>query len=138
MIRYWNRLIKLDEPRLEKFVFDWDYSVNNNNWCSDIENILESVNLLNLFNEKRICNIQIVKNAIYDSYENIWIENWRNKTKLRTYIMFKNVFKTEPYVMMHMSRLQRSLMAQLRCGILPLKIEDSKMLRIQIQDNIVN
>ena len=98
MIRYWDRVIKLHESRLTKFVFNWDYSENNNNWCSDIENILESVNLLNLFNEKLICNIQIVKNAIYDSYENIWIENCRNKPKLRTCIMFKNVFKTEPYV----------------------------------------
>ena len=97
-IRYRNRLIKLDESRLTKFVFNWDYSVNNKNWYSDIENILKSVNLLNLFNEKLICNIQIVQNAIYDSYKNIWIENCRNKPKLHTYIMFKNVFKTEPYV----------------------------------------
>ena len=41
-----------------------------------------------------------------------------DNTAQNCYIMFKNVFKTEPYVMMYMSRLQRSLMAQL-----PLKIE---------------
>ena len=45
--------------------------------------------------------------------------------------MFKNVFKTEPYVMMYMSRLQMSLMAQLRCGILPLKTETGRFQNVK-------
>ena len=30
----------------------------------------------------------------YDCYKDTWIDNCRNKPKLRTYITFKNVFRT--------------------------------------------
>ena len=49
-----------------------------------------------------------------------------DNTAQNCYIMFKKVFKTEPYVMMYMSRLQRSLMAQL-----PLKIETGRFQNVK-------
>ena len=45
------------------------------------------------------------------------------QTKLRTYVLLKAEFKVEDYLLLCLNRSKRSLMAQLRCGILPLRIE---------------
>ena len=51
--------------------------------------------------------------------------------KLRTYILHKNRYETETYVKMFMSRKQRSLLAQTRAGILPLKVETGRFRNIK-------
>ena len=55
------------------------------------------------------------------------LENWninRYKDKLRYYNMYKSDKEKEDYFFLNITRYQRSLMAQLRLGILPLEIED--------------
>ena len=36
MLRFWNRLIQMDNSRITKQIFLWDYSLSNKTWCSDI------------------------------------------------------------------------------------------------------
>ena len=43
-------------------------------------------------------------------------------SKLRTYILIKNQYNTEDYVKAHLPKQERSFLAQLRCGVLPLRI----------------
>ena len=45
------------------------------------------------------------------------------KPELRSYVMFKNSFKSESYVKMAHSKMSHSIFAQLRLVILPLEIE---------------
>ena len=52
------------------------------------------------------------------------------KPKLRSYVMFKNIFKRESYVKMTHSKMSRSIFAQLRLGILPLDIETGRFRHI--------
>ena len=56
--------------------------------------------------------------------------DWSNKTKdvpkLRTYISFKTEYKTEDYVKAYLPKHERSFLAQLRCGVLPLRIETGR------------
>lgn len=37
IIRYWNRLISMNDSRLTKKVFIHDFNLKNNNWSSDVE-----------------------------------------------------------------------------------------------------
>ena len=55
------------------------------------------------------------------------------KPKLRTYVNFINIFMPENYVSASMLRSQRSLLAQIRSGILLLRLEtgDSKLLEMK-------
>lgn len=46
--------------------------------------------------------------------------------KLRTYITFKTDYETENYVKSYMSKQERSFLAQLRCGVLPLRVETGR------------
>ena len=45
ILRFWNRLIKLDDNRLTKNVFHWDYEFKINNWSSEVENILDDLSM---------------------------------------------------------------------------------------------
>ena len=58
--------------------------------------------------------------------------------KLGTYILFKSEYCTENYLKLYLSRSHRSLLAQLRTGILPLRIETGRYQNIldKIQVNL--
>ena len=62
--------------------------------------------------------------------EETYIEKWKNtlhsKPKLRTYVQIKDTHEIESYVKYVNSRKERSIMAQCRCGVLPLAIETGR------------
>ena len=51
--------------------------------------------------------------------------------KLRTYVWFKHEYKIEEYLKMYLPRSNRSLLAQLRSGILPLRIKSGRFQNIR-------
>ena len=59
-----------------------------------------------------------------------YITQWKGTIdklpKLRTFILFKNVYRPEPYIKMKISRRRRSLMSRFRSGILPLEVETGR------------
>ena len=56
-----------------------------------------------------------------------WEREIQQKPKLRTYIIIKSVFGTEDYLKLpYISRSEKSLLAQLRLGTLPLRIETGR------------
>ena len=57
-----------------------------------------------------------------------------NGLKLRSYDKFSQVIETSGYLKISLSRIQRSLMAQLRLGILPLTIETGQHYQIPIEN----
>ena len=72
--------------------------------------------------------MSLFKNEIHNFYVNKWNQECQQKPKLCTYIRlaFKNNFETEPYILMYMNRQQRSLLVQLRCGVLVLYTETGR------------
>ena len=68
----------------------------------------------------------------------IWQIEIENKPKLRTYVKFKHTLDSENYVTANLCRKKRSLMAQFRMGILPLKIETGRFSRTPIEARICN
>ena len=66
--------------------------------------------------------------------KNLFVTQWKrhvtSKPKLRTYALFKTHFDTEKYITQNLSRKQRSMLGQLRSGILPLEIETGRFRNI--------
>ena len=62
-----------------------------------IGNILESVNLLNIFQTKirPMCDISVFESKIRENLHNIWYDEIHKMPKLRTYVLFKHEYKTE-------------------------------------------
>ena len=73
---------------------------------------------------------------LYGVMERKWQREILVKPKLRTYITFKNLFKEEEYLSKIVSRKARSLISQIRLGILPLEIEVGRFRGVSPEDRL--
>ncbi len=53
----WNRLIHMDDSRLTKKVFLYDYNLCKDNWCHEMKLIFGKVEQLDVFNN-HLCSRQ--------------------------------------------------------------------------------
>ena len=87
---------------------------------------------------------QTVKDKVFNGYKEKWEEDLaRNNglresggNKLRTYRLFKQDYKVEPYISYIRPKLQRSAFAKFRCGVAPLRIETGRYERLDMDDRI--
>ena len=136
IIRYWNRLIQMSEDRLTKKIFMSDFSKCKNNWSSRNKNIFNKIDKQEYFNNLIECNLAHAKNKMVALMEQEWLKDVNKKPKLRSYVLFKTDANVESYVNKAFDRQKRSYVAQLRCGILPLKIETGRFKRLPIEQRI--
>ncbi len=136
MVKYWNRLVHMSEERLTKKVFLYDYAICNNNWSSEMKSIFNATGMNNVFNDMSECDLQLYQVHNLKNLETRWKFGLPLKPKLRSYILYKDMYKTEEYVKYCMSRRKRSLMAQFRMGVLPLAIETGRFRGIALEDRI--
>ena len=73
-----------------------------------------------------LCDIRVLENKLFYNYENEWLEKVDRLPKLRLYRNIKRYFRTKNYLWMNIPNFQRSPLAQLRCGILPIRIETGR------------
>ena len=95
MIRYWNRVIKLDQSRLTKRIFMWDYNLEEGSWGNNVSTILSSIDYSHLFQAKLVCDIIDVENRLIDNYTKSWSSLMLEKPKLRTYVTYKEAYTPE-------------------------------------------
>jgi hypothetical protein len=126
MIRLWNRLVSMDNHRVTKHVFLWDYNICNDNWSNEVKTILNSIDMQNNFETLTPCNIHAASCRLFEKFEGEWRNELLSKPKLRVYRLFKQSLFTENYVLINLSRFERSVAAQFRSGILPLRIETGR------------
>ncbi len=120
VVRLYNRMKMLPE-RLTRWVFD--YVVENEaEWYNNLVKVLDDVGILASVTENKI-GMRILKERLETFYANKWKEHVTGQSKLHTYQTFKKELKMEPYVMSNLPLNQRTLVASLRCGCLPLQIE---------------
>jgi len=126
MIRFWNRVIKMDISRVTKRIFMWDFKLQNPSWNNNVWNILNSISCEHIYKQQHVCDILVIQRKLMDTFTEEWQLNVDKMAKLRTFKLFKNVYLAESYILYNMSRRRRSLMSQFRCGILPLEIETGR------------
>ena len=141
MINFWLKIYNMNENRLTKKVFVEDYKLallGSNNWNSDVKNILEEIEETDLFygigvEQKKKRRLNITKKLEIKEEKDI-MENIKTLPKLRTYKNIKLDNSTEHYVKYVMNRKKRSLIAQLRIGILPINIETGRHRNEEVKD----
>ena len=126
ILKFWNRLIKMENSRLTKRVFLHDFSLKHNNWSNNVCSILSDLDMQASFENMTVVDINLVREKLRNLAHVNWQLNVENKPKLRTYKMFKTNFETSSYLYMNISKHERSLLAQFRLGILPLHIETGR------------
>ena len=133
MIKFWNRMIGTQPDRLLKKVFLWDKRLCKKNWSSEIKKLCFDLNLLYNFNNNVYINPHLVKERLCCNYMNQWKRQISVTPKLRFFDIFKVGYRSEHYVNTLTNRSHRSLLAQLRLGILPLRIETGRYEDIPIE-----
>ena len=68
---------------------------------------------MHVYRNKTWCDIKEIENRFIDNYVIKWKSTIEKTPKLRTYIMFKDIFEPETYIIKCMSRRRRSLMSSL-------------------------
>ena len=126
MARLWNRLIYLPDDRLSKRIFLWDKELICKNWSSEIKRLFTDTGHHEHFDLNMPVDLNTVKNNLYDSYCRKWKLDLANVSKLKTLILYKECCEEEPYLSKVINRQHRSILAQFRCGVLPLKIETGR------------
>ena len=72
------------------------------------------------------CDLGLCRTRLFILYANVWSNNLMKKPKLRLYRQIKTEYATERYIMLNLDRNQRSILAQLRTGVLPLHVETGR------------
>ena len=69
--------------------------------------------------------LEYAKNCLKAKQETVWLTTVQNKPKLHGagYSMYQQKYETEMYCMVNLNRSQRSALAKLRLGILPINVE---------------
>ena len=88
--------------------------------------ISNTLNLFPIYHAKGIFNIDNIKQSCKELMKIEWQHEIQSKPKLRTYKLMKENFIVESYVAYHVPKNYRSILAQLRMGILPLHIETGR------------
>ncbi len=124
--RYWNRLLNINEDRILFKIFKYDFDICRNNWSSEIKDVLSELGLSHIFENREKCLLNNVDAKLKEINELCWKHESNQYPKLRTYILFKQNFTVEKYLNIGLTRRERSLMAQYRLGVLPLRLETGR------------
>ena len=72
MVRQYNRVLKMDDGRLTKKVYNWDRSLNNDNviltWSSEVMKILYSCGLNSIFDNNTPFPLKMTIETIKENY----------------------------------------------------------------------
>ena len=136
ILRVWNRLVVMDEARLCKKTFNWEFDKGVNNWCTCVKDIFIECNLKQWYDRKALCDLNFIRLKLWENYQIIWKENLQNKPKLHLFRQIKSYYAVEKYVFDNINFSLRSCIAQLRFGTLPLTVETGRFTSIKRDDRV--
>lgn len=94
----------MENNRLTKLVFNYDYHTSGKTWCSEIKSIFAQVNLLHKYTNKDVVDLKVLENALSLAYQREWVEKIYTVPKLRTYVTFKTTYESEKYIKMSITK----------------------------------
>ncbi len=139
-IRLWNRLVNINNNRLVKKTFLYDMnehlSSNKSNFSAQVKQICCEVNLKDCFTNKTKIDLSLVRNVLSEKFAQEWQNSSVNMSKLDIYRAIKSDFGVEKYLELNISKYEKSLLSQLRYGILPLRVETGRFVNESRQNRI--
>ena len=137
VLRYWNRLISMPETRLTKMLFNDMYdNVYRGSWCYYVKNIFRQLDMIDIYKDKQLCNLQLCESKLESTDKQTLLDSISKKPKLR---LFKEVMcedGAERYVKLNLTSGERSMIAQIRMGILPIRVETGRYTNMKMNDRL--
>ena len=112
------------------------YSSRRGTWSYNVKNIFIDVDCQDLFYSTNPCDIESIQDKLHETDSTFWDIGRYKSEKLRYYNMFKFNKECEEYIKLSTTKYQRSLLAQFRCGILPIEIELGRFRNLSLCDRI--
>ena len=125
----------MSNDRLTKKVFLAEYE-KQGKWCTAVKLLFELCGCAHVYYTKSECDLQWCKDKLTEIYWQEWKRAIKLKPKLRTYMKLKEEIGVEKYIQINRTKSQRSLLAQIRMGILPLHIETGRFSRKNVTERI--
>ncbi len=137
IIRYHNRLMDMKAHRLPVIIYKWDRSLKLDSWAKEVVHILTYADMLHDNADTwRKFDLDVVESRLKFLYrQQLWQEA-HTKDKLRTFVQVHDIKNTKAIVSLNLSRIQRSMMIKLKCGVLPLAIEIGRFSNTDIDDRV--
>ena len=126
MFRLYNRLCAMDRSRLPRKVLEWDYRVGAKGWLKDILEVCKESGIPAPTELKFVYDIEPIHSKLLRQCREEWKNATEDMTKLDTYRVVKDFADIGVLVKANLPRNERSLVARLLCGILPLEIETGR------------
>ena len=101
-----------------------------------MKKLLDDLNLSVYFDNGNVVPLDLWKNRVTKKAHTDWLHHCETKPKLRTYRTFKESLEVASHISCNMPKYDRSLISQLRLGILPLRIETGRYSNIPEADRI--
>ena len=101
-----------------------------------IEKCFNELDMDDVFVNRALCDLDYVYQRILELATVKWKDDIVSKPKLRTSVKFKDALNPENYAMSIINRQKRALTAQLRMGILPIKIETGRFRNMPLEERI--
>jgi hypothetical protein len=133
MLKYWGRLLHMEDSRLVKQIYrhcKTKMTGLKTSFCYHIQNLLISLNLDHVWISEEIGEykdwIKLAETSVCQMDANLWSRDMQKKTKLRTYRSIKSALRQEEYVRWVMPPEHRRCYARIRSGSLQLRIESGR------------
>ncbi len=111
-------------------LFLWDKerhtTSNKSNFVSHLKQICSECNIQSCYDNNTKIDISHVKQNLFENLSTKWSTSCTNMSKLDLYNEIKQTFEPEKFLTLNIDRYEKSLLAQLRYGILPLRIETGR------------
>jgi hypothetical protein len=128
-IRFWNRLVNMPDSRIPRQIFQCEIE-REGYWSSLWHRTLEEAGCSASFVSREPCNSEACLEALQQREWEKRREEFQNKPKLQLYSRLKsNRPGLETYLTTNLLPSERSVLAQLRSGTLPLAIETGRYTR---------
>ena len=127
-LQYWNRLVEMPPSRLAKASFEEEMRYDGH-WAKKWRSIFEESENIQPYTEKRAGQIDLCRETLENKEKVKWKDVISNKPKLSLLNDMDLQLSPERYIVYGLSPSQRSMLAQLRSGTLPLAVETGRFSR---------
>ncbi len=124
----------MEKPNKKLFLHD--KVAKGHNWSKKVKRILDDCDMLPFWTNGQTVPLENFKNKIDEKFKRDWLHHCSTKPKLRTYSVFKSHTEVASHICCNMPKFERSLVSQLRLGILPLRIETGRYSNLEENQRI--
>ena len=132
ILRLWNKIVSMENTRLPRVIYNFLHISNiGKTWATEVKSIFSIINCKDVYdNNVPIINLKAflscAKNKLLAQHIVTWKREIDSKSKLCVFKQYKKEYVRESYCELNLKRSQRSHIAKLRLGILPIHIETGR------------